>query len=220
MVDSIVQYITSTDFPVPPPPPHGQAGLRQSSRKVLYALCNSLGSIILVYESSRRVIRKANVSTHADIRLMNPVEYLNSMTTEMGTTLLIGPNSTIVLMYCHRQAEKLRSHCKKLLLLGSGTCIVFADFRAGTEESQLEHAQRCSCGHMCHSNPPTFTLSPGDRITINSGQFYVSASSDKHIIYMTKREFLSQITYHSDGGADLINAFVNLLPDTPEPMIS
>lgn len=215
MVDSIVEYLSSTD----PPAPQGAVEVRQS-RKVIYAVCNDLGSIILVYESSRRVIRKANVSTQTDIRLNNPIEYLNNMSTEVGTTVSIGQNGLVILMYCHRIVDKLRSHCRKLLLLGSGTAIVFADYRALTEESQLEHAQRCSCGHMCHSCPPTFMLSPGDRITINSGQFYVSSSSDKHVIYMTKREFLSQITFHSDGGTDLIDAFVNELPDTAEPMVS
>lgn len=219
MVDSIVEYISSTD-PNVPPSPNGSVGLRQNNRKVLYALCNSLGSIILVYESSRRCIRKANVSSHLDIRLNNPVEYLNNMASEVGTTVLIGPNATVNLMYCHRQAEKLRSHCQKLLLLGAGTCIVFADYRTGTEDAQLEHAQRCSCGHMCFSTSPTFTLRPGDRISINSGHFYVSASSDKHVIYMTKREFLNQITFHSDGGTDLIDAFVNSLPDSAEPMVT
>lgn len=217
MVDAIVNYINSVDPVRPEQPAEAQ---RQIARKVLYALCNSLGSIFLVYEGSRRMLRKANVFNQRDVHLTNPIAYLNRIASEAGPTVTINGSATVQLMYCHRTVVKLGSHCCQLLLLGSPTVIVFADHRTGSEEAQQEHAQRCSCGHMCHSNPPTYALRPGDRIALNSGNFSVSASSEKHCIYMSKSEFLGQITFHSAAGTEAIKAFVNSLPDTAKPMVS
>jgi len=212
MVDSVVSFLRE---PIVPHNPGSNVRLT----KVAYAICNSLGSIILVNES-RRVVRKTNVINQNDLRITTPIDYLRGLSWQPSVTITLGAEASVLLLYCHRVSEKLRSHCRKLVLLGP-VAIVFGDHRSCTEEAQLEHGRRCGCGHLCHSRPPTFSLSDGDRLSIDQGVFYVSASAEQHCIYMTKKEFKDKITFSSDNGSNSVNAimeFVNSLPDTPEPM--
>lgn len=215
MVDTVVRFLrevptTPTAVGVPLP--------LHRNAKVAYALANRLGSILLVYEN-RFLVRKANISNHADIRLNAPLDYLNSLSAEPTVTIDIGPEATVFLMYCHRVAERLKSHCRQLVLLGP-SAIVFADHLTVTEEAQAEHRKRCRCGHICYSRPPTLPLKHGGRLTIKKGNFYVSVSAEQHSVYMNKREFIEQTSYASEGGVAEAWDFVNSLPDEPEPLIS
>lgn len=211
MVDSIVSFLGQPPSPHPAP-----AGSRHF--KVSYAICNPLGSIILVSER-QRVVRKANVLNHVDMRLNTPIDYLRNLPTGPSVTVRIGAEATVWLLYCHRAVEKLRCTCRQLLLLGP-SAIVFADHRRTSEEGQSEHSKRCHCGHLCHTRPPTYSLAHGDQITLNRGVFYVAASSEQHSIYMQKKEFQEQVSFAFTGGATAALDFVNALPDTPEPIIT
>ncbi|KAI2795876.1 hypothetical protein RDWZM_009164 [Blomia tropicalis] len=214
-MDQVIEYLSET------PPTTTQGSMRNN--RIIFAICNSLGSIVLLNEN-RRVVRKANVTNHADIRLGNPLEYLNKFATDPSIKFTIGTNAAIFLMYCHRAVEKLRTHCSSIVLLGP-VSIVFSDHRIETEDAQIDHSRRCCCGHLCHSNPPSFTLDNGDQLIFNTGVFYLRACSEQHSIYITKSEFISQVKFipsilpPPDSIHPLI-AFVDTLPDSPPPIIT
>lgn len=190
-MEEIVEFLRSRNTSRPSQQPY------QPRNKKAYIICNELGSILVVYDS-RRMLRKANMSNHADIRVPLPISIVSEMSASQcpKVTIDLLLDSQISLMYCHRVCEYVNSTCKKVILSGEA-CIVFLDsIKYEMEEWQSAHASSCNICSVCQSSV-SFDLQDGDSLTFKGGRFYIRVSANKHCIFMSRTQFFEQVEYTS-----------------------
>ena len=190
---------------------HHSANQRERSNK-LFIFCNDYGAIFTIYEN-HSVMRKSNMTSHADLRIRSPLEIINEASNSNlpKISITIVDDCKVSLMYCHRVCENIDSSTRRLMLLGPACIYLKENIINDSEDWQLTHAKSCSICPLCQA-PKTLDLIDGDKLILKTGRFFIRISSYKHCIYMTRKQYKNHVVYKSkeesmDSFKSLINSF-------------